>query len=137
MGFCVSLKFCIYHIKLNVIDKFKNDDVDINIVEHVLIKLQRASNVQEYSHVLQEIREKCDIIYDYIMTIHPTSYSVFGNKSLTNEEKELIDSVWADSLKSFTSIGSLALSNFSLASKVTLSLSVESLSSKIVAVMTM
>ena len=96
MGFCVSLKFCIYHIKLNVIDKFKNDDVDINIVEHVLIKLQRASNVQEYSHVLQEIREKCDIIYDYIMTIHPTSYSVFGNKSLTNEEKELIDSVWAD-----------------------------------------
>jgi len=96
MGFCVSLKFCIYHLKLNVIDNFKNDDVDIDIVENVLINLQRVSNVQEYFRVLQEVRQKCAVIYDYILSIHPTSYSVFGNKSLTIEEEEVIDSVWGD-----------------------------------------
>jgi len=94
MGFSVSLKFCVYHIKLNVYEEFKNEDVDLKELENVVIQLQRASSVQEYCHVLDAVKYKSENIFEYLLSIYPTSFSVFGNKSLTSEEINLIDSVW-------------------------------------------
>ena len=58
LGFHVSLKFCVYHIKLNVFEQFKDDDVNLDELENVVVQLQRASNVHDYFRVLETVNNK-------------------------------------------------------------------------------
>jgi len=37
IGFQVSLKFCVYHIKLNVFEQFKDEDVNLDELENVVV----------------------------------------------------------------------------------------------------
>ena len=96
MGFQVSLKFCVYHIKLNVFEQFKDDDVNLDELENVVVQLQRASNVHAYFSVLETVKNISPNVHDYLLAIHPTSFSVFGNKTFTKEEVDLINSVWGN-----------------------------------------
>jgi len=94
MGLSVSLKFCVVHIKLNLFDKFKEEGVDLKALENTVVQLQRSSNVQDYFHVFESVKHISENIYDYLLLIHPTSFSVFGNKQFSKEEIYFIDSVW-------------------------------------------
>jgi len=96
IGFQVSLKFCAYHIKLNVFEQIKDEDVNLDELENVVVQLQRASNVHDYFRVLETVNNKNRNVHDYLLLFHPTSFSVFGNKTFTNEEEDFINSVWGN-----------------------------------------
>ncbi|KAG3163322.1 hypothetical protein PC110_g16845 [Phytophthora cactorum] len=105
-GIAIHLKFCALHIFFNVCGRFRAVDPNIDNIRALVFCLQATTTVVEYESVLDEIRVVSPVsrkvkvngnmenqtVDQYLRMIHPTSWTKFGNGSLTPEEASAIAS---------------------------------------------
>lgn len=103
IGLPINLKFCSYHISLNVADKFGLIEDDAVRARSLVMKLQATRTFLEYEMVMQEIRSVFPMSPDrdatsvasYLGSIHPTSWTRFGNCIKLNPAETIaIDTHW-------------------------------------------
>lgn len=113
LGYMINLKFCSFHIVLNVQDRFRGVDSSIDRVRPFVMQLQKATTISEYEAVLDEISVGFPItrsvrgddgkfveqsVAGYLRSIHPISWPRLGNFTHTSTEISYFDEHWKSSL---------------------------------------
>jgi hypothetical protein len=107
IGLKISLKFCSLHIAFNVAARFRLTDPEKLIARGLVQKLQKVSTRIQFEAILDEIREALprpinegtadeEYVSDYLKAIHPTSWTLMGNYSLSAAEVEWLQHEWVD-----------------------------------------
>ena len=100
MGLEINLKFCSWHIGNNVKLNFGGKDEDICVA---ISSLQQCLDGESYKQNLIDIHAKFPpknsnepfkCIAEYLASIHPMNWTVFGNSILTPQETHFINSTW-------------------------------------------
>lgn len=105
-GLELNIKFCSLHIAFNTVHRFKPGYPDIEQrVAPFIYRLQATELRKEYEQVMGEIRQSFPIpdqpgsrgqstVADYLVSIHPTNWTRFGNCTLSNAEVEYLQIQW-------------------------------------------
>ncbi|KAG2765664.1 hypothetical protein PC129_g8823 [Phytophthora cactorum] len=104
----IHLKFCALNNFFNVCGHFRAVDPNIDNIRALVFRLQATITLVEYESVLDQIRVAFPVsrkvkvngnmenqaVDQYLRKSHPTSWTKFGNGSLTPEEASAIASEW-------------------------------------------
>jgi hypothetical protein len=104
LGYKISLKFCSWHISLNVCSKVKKMKPDPNQINAFIMKLQGSRCFNDYKKTLQMIDkadpvETMEVITDesmvkYIAKIHPVSWCIFDKLPMGEEVSVIVNEIW-------------------------------------------
>lgn len=111
-GVTLSLKFCVYHITTNILHKFRSLNLQqATVLKHV-VRFQTSETILAYQDAVKKMAEAFpnpilkknsagqvvseEFVHEYMFKIHPTCYSVFGNKVLTEQEELFINTNWGN-----------------------------------------
>ncbi|KAG6963466.1 hypothetical protein JG688_00008124 [Phytophthora aleatoria] len=100
--------FCALHIYFNVCSHFRQVEPNIDNIRRLVFRLQATTTLNEYEIVLSEIHKQYpsprslrgegnpnpQTVVQYLHTLHPTSWTKFGNGLLTPEESMSISGEW-------------------------------------------
>jgi hypothetical protein len=99
----LSIKNCSCHIYCNVIHQCKIAPLQATkFLLQLMYKLQGASNFDQYMHGLAKIaaafpaKEEKTVrdIMCYLLQLHLTQWSIFGNSPLSKEDELLMEMIW-------------------------------------------
>ncbi|KUF88342.1 Actin-1 [Phytophthora nicotianae] len=110
MGLPVHIKFCAVHIRFNTVDKFKKVKVTKANVNDPIMSLQSSRTIRDFERNIKNLRNRFqngitsirdekpveEHVWSYLKAIHPMSWTVLGNSTLTAQENKWIENNWKD-----------------------------------------